>query len=149
PPAAPGKINGPVSWKPGKVGNALSFEGETFVDLGQRGIIDRAEPVSFGAWIYPTANDAMAVLSKIDDAQAFRGYDFLLEAGRPAVHIVHHWPENALKVIAKQPVTLNAWHHMLATWDGSGKAAGLTIYVDGCPQDLEVANDKLTETIKT
>ena len=60
--AAPGKITGPAAWKPGKAGNALAFVGETFVDLGQRGVFDRAEPVSFGAWIYPTSNEAMAVL---------------------------------------------------------------------------------------
>jgi hypothetical protein len=147
--AAPGKITGPAAWKPGKAGNALAFVGETFVDLGQRGVFDRAEPVSFGAWVFPTSNEAMAVLSKIDDAQAYRGYDFLLEGAKPAVHIVHRWPDNGLKVITKQPVPLNTWHHLLVTWDGSGKASGVTIYVDGRLQELDVSNDKLTETIKT
>lgn len=144
-----GKIHGPADWKPGKSGNALSFDGQTHVDLGERGGFERTDAVSFGAWVFPTSNDAVAILSKIDDAQAFRGFDLLLEGGKPAVHFVHHWPDNGLKVIARKPVPLNAWHHVLATWDGSGKAAGLTIYVDGQAQDLDVLNDKLSDTIKT
>lgn len=146
---ADGRIHGSVVRKPGKSGSALALEGETFVDLGQRGIFERTDSISFGAWVFPTSNDAIAVLSKIDDAQAFRGYDLLLEGARPAVHIVNHWPDNGLKVIAKKPVPLNAWHHLLVTWDGSGKAAGVSIYVDGRAQELEISNDKLSDTIKT
>ncbi len=144
-----GKVHGPAVWKPGKSGNALSFAGETYVELGERGGFDRTDAVSFGAWVFPTSNDAAAILSKIDDAQAFRGFDLLLEGGKPAVHLVHHWPDNGLKVIAKKPVALNAWHHVLATWDGSGKAAGVSIFVDGQPQELDISNDKLADTIKT
>ncbi|MBI3863402.1 MAG: DUF1553 domain-containing protein, partial [Planctomycetia bacterium] len=144
-----GKVQGPAVWKPGKTGNALAFEGQTHVDLGERGAFERTDAVSFGAWVFPTSNDAVAIVSKIDDAQAFRGFDLLLEGGKPAVHLVHHWPDNGLKVIAKKAVALNAWHHVLATWDGSGKAAGLAIYIDGQPQELEITNDKLADTIKT
>lgn len=147
--SANGKIHGIVVRKPGKSGSALAFDGETFVDLGQRGVFERTDSISFGAWVFPTSNDAIAVLSKIDDAQAFRGYDLLLEGAKPAVHIVNHWPDNGLKVIAKQPVSLNVWHHLLVTWDGSGKAAGVSIYVDGRAQELEISNDKLSDTIKT
>src|SRR5262249_17878081 len=41
------------------------------------------------------------------------------------------------------------WHHLLATWDGSSKAAGVKIYVDGRLQELEGASDKLSDTIKS
>jgi mono/diheme cytochrome c family protein len=147
--AAPGQVHGMATWKPGKSGNALSFEGTTFVDLGPRGVFDWHDAVSLGAWVFPTSNDAMAILSKIDDAQAYRGFDLLLEGGKPAVHLIHHWPDNGLKVIAKKPVSLMAWHHVLVTSDGSGKGAGVAIYVDGQPQELDITNDNLGDTIKT
>lgn len=146
---ATGQVHGPATRKPGKSGNALSFDGTTFVDLGQRGVFDLHDAVSFGAWVFPTSNEAMAILSKIDDAQAHRGYDLLLEGGKPAMHLIHHWPDNGLKVIAKKPVALNGWHHVLATYDGSGKGAGVTIYVDGQAQELDFTSDNLTGTIKT
>ena len=85
----------------------------------------------------------------MDDAQGNRGYDLIIEGGRPAVHMIHHWPDNALKVIAKQPMALNAWHHVLVTWNGDGKASGLKIYVDGEVQALEVTSDQLQDSIKT
>ena len=119
------------------------------MELGERGGFDRTDAVSFGAWVFPTSNEAMAILSKIDDPQAYRGFDLLLEGGKPAVHLVHHWPDNGLKVIAQKAVALDAWHHVLVTWDGSGKAAGVSIYVDGQPQELDINNDNLSETIKT
>jgi hypothetical protein len=146
---APGKVHGPAVWKPGKTGNALSCEGQSHVELGELGVFDRTDAVSFGAWVFPASNDAGAILSKMDDPQAFRGYDLLLEGGKPAVHLINRWPDNGLKVLAKKPVSLNAWHQVLVTWDGSGKAAGLTIYIDGQPQELEIASDKLADTIKT
>jgi len=147
--ATPGQVHGPATRKRGKSGNALSFDGKTFVDLGQRGAFDLHDAVSFGAWVFPTSNEAMAILSKIDDAQSYRGYDLLLEGAKPALHLVHHWPDNGLKIIARKPVTLHSWHHVLVTSDGSGKGAGVTIYVDGQPQELDITNDNLADTIKT
>ncbi len=38
---------------------------------------------------------------------------------------------------------------MFVTYDGSGKAAGVTIYMNGEPQPTDTAADSLRETIKT
>ncbi len=41
------------------------------------------------------------------------------------------------------------WQHVFVTYDGSSKAAGIKIYVDGEPWDWDIEQDQLTETIKT
>jgi hypothetical protein len=41
------------------------------------------------------------------------------------------------------------WTHVLATYDGSGKAAGVKIYINGQPQATDVAADALRNTIRT
>ena len=74
----------------------------------------------------------------MDDRAAYRGFDLLLSqprATRPAdqVHLVHHWPDNALKVTTSEPLPADAWSHVFVTYDGSGKAAGLKVYVNGRP----------------
>ena len=151
-PASPpvtGRVLGKAQWKPGKLGGALEFDGKTFVDCGQLGRFDKGNRVSFGAWIYPTAASPITVLSKMDDAQANRGYDLIIEGGRPAVHLIHRWPDDAVKVIAKQALPLNAWHHVLVTWDGAGPASGLKIFVNGEPQAVEVVADVLKSSIVT
>ncbi|HTI50032.1 MAG TPA: DUF1549 domain-containing protein, partial [Planctomycetaceae bacterium] len=148
-PARQGMIHGKPAWAPGKKGEALQLDGETFVDVGQAGAFDAGEQFSLAAWVFPTSKEAGAVLSKIDDAAAFRGYDLILEEGKVASHLIDAWPENGLKAITREPLKLNEWHHLVVTYDGTRHAAGVRIYVDGKPQPLEVAADKLTGTLLT
>ena len=90
------------------------------------------------------------MLSKIDEANAYRGYDVILEGGKVASHFSHHWPDQAFKVITKEPISLNEWHHIAVTYDGSRKASGVKIYVDGQPRAVDVTtNNSLSGTLHT
>ena len=56
------------------------------------------------------------------------------------MHIVNKWPDDALKVVAQdaaaaEPVVRTS----LVTYDGSAKAAGVKVYLDGEPQPTDVA----------
>ena len=145
-----GTIRGKVARAPGKLGNALDFDGNTFVDAGETGAFDSDQKFSIAAWIQPTSNEATTVLSKIDDANAFRGYDVIMEGGKVASHIVHHWPNSGFKVITKEPVSLNEWHHVVVTYDGTRKAAGMKVFVDGHSRPLDITtNNTLGGTLKT
>jgi len=146
-----GTVEGNAKWEAGKIGGALDFDGQTFVPLGEAGSVEHDGPFSFSAWVFLTSNEPSTVLSKMDEANAFRGYDLIIEQGRVATHIVHHWPDNGLKVIAKEPISLNAWHHVAVTYDGKAKGSGVAIYVDGKSQPTEITTDTLSgkDTIKT
>jgi hypothetical protein len=65
------------------------------------------------------------------------------------MHIINHWSDNALKVNTKMLVPTGQWVHVFATYDGSGRAAGVKLYVNGALQPVEVLADKLTQTIRT
>src|SRR5262249_31384476 len=41
------------------------------------------------------------------------------------------------------------WYHLFITYDGSGKAAGLKVYVNGRPESLQVTEDRLQNTLHT
>ncbi len=41
------------------------------------------------------------------------------------------------------------WHHVCVTYDGSSTAAGLTVYVDGSSEPLDIDTDTLTGSILT
>ena len=57
---------------------------------------------------------------------------------------------DALKPIrTKNSLPQRKWQHVMVTYDGSGKAAGISIYVGGQPQQVEVVHDQLTGSIKT
>jgi hypothetical protein len=135
---------------PGKLSGALDFDGNTFVEAGDVGSFDSHDKFSFAAWIRPTSNSVTTVLSKNDEDNAFRGYDLILEGAKVCSHFAHHWPDKAFKVVAKQPLSLNEWHHIAVTYDGSRRATGVKIYVDGKLQTQNATtNNMLDGTLKT
>jgi hypothetical protein len=127
------------------------FAGEVSFGSGT-GDFERTDKFSIGAWVKPERLDGpgMAVVAKMDDANSSRGYDLILaEGGKPEAHVIHAWPANAIRVIAKQPLTPGMRHHVFATYDGSSKVAGLNIYVDGVNVEVERTHDTLKDTAKT
>jgi hypothetical protein len=79
-------------------------------------------------------------------AQGLRPADHAEQGGR--THSSTPWPSNALKVTTKNPIPMNQWVHVFVTYDGSSKAAGAKIYVDGKLQELVTEVDALTGSIK-
>ncbi|MEO1996008.1 MAG: DUF1553 domain-containing protein, partial [Planctomycetaceae bacterium] len=140
-----GLIHGPLARAAGVSGSALEFHGATHVDAGQLGGFDRDDPFSLAAWFRTSARSAGAILSKMDDGNAFRGYDLLFINGKLECHLVHHWPDKAFKVVTKKTVSLNAWHHVVVTYDGTRQASGLRLFVDGKPQDVDVTTNNRLE----
>lgn len=149
-PSQPGTVQGRSQWTSGKQAGAMQFDGQTYVDLGGRGDFDGAAPFSISIWIYPDSSATMAVLSKMDEANSYRGYDLLLDGGnKPVCHLIHRWPDNAIKIVAQQPLSPQAWHHLVVAYDGSRKAEGVRMFVDGKRQPFDVASDSLKDTIST
>jgi hypothetical protein len=60
-------------------------------------------------------------------------------------------PEAAIRVAAEKPLPLdNAWKHIFFTYDGSGRASGVRIYVNGAQVATRVLKDNLSgSTIRT
>ena len=145
-----GTIKGKALRKPGRLGQALEFDGSNYVDAGQIGDFDNTDKFSISVWIHLTSNDIGTVLSKMDDDNAYRGYDLMIDGGKIAAHFVSHWPDNAFRIASKNPVSLNEWHHLVVTYDGSKRAQGVKLYVDGVAQELDVTtNNELAGSLKT
>lgn len=144
-------VQGNAKWTAGKVGGGFEFDGQTHLDLGEVAAFEHSDAFSVAYWVYPTSNEAITVVSKMDEPNAHRGYDVVIEQGKVAMHLIHHWPDDGLKVIAKEPLPLNQWRHVVIAYDGSSKAQGIKLYVDGQEKPLEASNDKLSgkATIKT
>jgi mono/diheme cytochrome c family protein len=128
----------------GPLGKALKLDGKSHVDFGSLVDFDRTDAFSYGAWVKLGGDGA--ILSKMEKGD-YRGFDLFFAGERFAAHLVHAWPGNALKVRTKDKFSKNQWLHVLASYDGSGKAAGLKLYVDGRARELEVEKDSLTGTI--
>jgi hypothetical protein len=142
-----------AAWQPGYVADkALQFRAGVSVEVPEAGDFERGQAFSYGAWVQLPAGRppaTAAVLARMDESDAYRGWDLWLENGKPAAHIIHKWPGDALKVVSGTPLRAGEWAHVFVTYDGSGKASGVSIYVNGRKQALDVHADALKGTIRT
>src|SRR5262249_6082280 len=119
---------------------------DNWVEGGSEFSPDRSDAFSWGGWLRPKGERG-AILSKMEGEASFRGLDFLYADGKLLVELIYQRTNNALRVRTKAEVPQDAWLHAFATYDGSDKAAGVKIYVDGQQQALEILQDNLTASI--
>jgi hypothetical protein len=139
-------ITGSVTVVPGMLGNAANFAGDGCIQFTNSADFERSEPFSFGAWIKATRMGC--VISKIHDANEMRGFDVALRKNKAIVNIVHRWNRNAIRVSTVSSIPSRQWQHLMVTYDGSSRAAGVSIYLDGKPQPVEINLDSLSGSIR-
>jgi Protein of unknown function (DUF1553)/Protein of unknown function (DUF1549)/Concanavalin A-like lectin/glucanases superfamily/Planctomycete cytochrome C len=129
--------------------NATTGTGQAF-ESADTGDFDKEHAFSFGAWIkVPKPKLNGSVMARMDDRSNYRGWDMWLDEGRVSTHLVHEWPSDALKVVSKAQIPAGVWTHVLVTYDGSARAAGVKIFLNGEPQEVEAKADGLKQTIRT
>ncbi|MBI1372589.1 MAG: DUF1553 domain-containing protein [Phycisphaera sp.] len=140
---------GDPQWVEAKNGRGLKLDGKAYVDLGNVGDFERTDGFSYGGWIYTDGPANGAPIARMDGGNDYRGYDMLLQNGMVTAHIINKWPTNAIKIKTKKKLTPKEWHHVMVTYDGSSKAAGVTVYVDGASWEWDIEQDRLSATIRT
>ena len=142
-----------LTWGSGYIGER-SFKSakDVPVELGDIGDYDKEQSFSYGAWIKSAdANAKGAIMARMEEKSgAYRGWDLLYEkGGRVSVHLVHKWPDDAIKVIAKGNLEPNKWAHVFATYDGSGKPAGVKFYINGKRVEHDVDRNTLKNSFRS
>lgn len=127
----------------GRLGKALKFDGKMHLDLGPLVSFDRTNTFSYGAWV--KLESGGAILSKMEKGPGYRGFDLYANDGRIEAHLANAFPDNAIKVKTKEQFN-GGWRHVLLTYDGSSKAAGAKIYVDGKLREVEAEKDQLKDS---
>lgn len=141
-----------TTWQAGPSGQPAALLDGRALELPGQADLEHNQPFSVSCWVNLPAVDSMyALVSKMDEGQAHRGWDVWVEGRRVGMHLIHSWPENALKVVAGDQLKANTWTLVTVTYDGSGTAAGVKIYYDGKLQTKpRVANNKFKkETTRT
>jgi len=133
----------------GLFGNAAQFDGDAALETGSKIDFERTDSFSYGAWMKLTSGSPACLISKNDDVNSLRGFDLMMRKGKAVVHLIHKWNSDAIQVMTKSSITTGRWQHVMVTYDGSGKASGINIYLDGKPQPLDIRYDDLRGTIKT
>ena len=138
-----------ILFEKGHAGKAFRTNNEVYVTSESTGdSLEFDQPFSYGCWIMPQGSGG-APFARMKDGDGHRGFDLFMNGDNPAAHIIHRWPDNAIKVSSKKPINQNRWSHVFATYNGSGKAAGFKLYIDGQLMETNTEADGLSDTIKT
>ncbi|MDG2185453.1 MAG: DUF1553 domain-containing protein [Mariniblastus sp.] len=134
-----------------RVGNvALQLNGGTHFRCDEAAPdLKHDQPFTLAAWIKSDGKSGGAVFSRMDVAQAYRGFDMWVQGRGIGTHIIHQWPGNAIKVISKDQLVPNQWQHVVISYDGGQKASGVKIYIDGKLSENNVEADGLKATIES
>jgi len=130
---------------PGKLGNAILFVGDTYVNGGDIAGFEFNQPFSLEAWIYFT-NDGYprTIMSRIDRTAQNRGFSFFTNDGYLTLYISSDESiGKTIYVYTNIQVGDAAFHHVVATYSGSGLASGIKLYIDGVQQSVGISADGL------
>ena len=152
-------VVGDPTFEPGQIGRAVSFDGDTEVSFGDVGSFDRTERVSVAAWVRPRGNLPIDLFQKLEANDRRRGYEWRFDdivlvgiqrwAARLTVTLASDSPKDAIQIRTRERLRLGDWCHIALTYDGSGKASGLFLYVDGKLFETDIVRDSLKGSIRT
>ena len=146
------KALGEVTWKAdGKIGPAPVMKTNGTFEIGDVGNYEKNQAFSYGAWVRAgKVGMSGGIIARMDEKGGYRGWDLWQNDRNYSVHIINTWPDNALKVSTRKPsVRPGVWQHVFVTYDGSGRAQGVKIYIDGVDTELKVDANALKGSIKT
>ncbi len=127
-------------------GKAMLLDGDTGPTFADVPAFRRCDPRSLAFWLrVPDHKPRATVLhtSRFTIESDAQGYQVMLEDGRLVWEIVHLLPGAAASLRTRERFPLGRWVHVGLTYDGSSRAAGLRIFLDGEPTDSEVLRDGL------
>ncbi len=132
---------------PGFSGNSLQFDGDNFLTLGEIADFNHYDRFSVSLWVnhkIKPIRDA-AIFARRNEEQYRQGYDCTLLTNRKiSVRLIHNVFNNKqIEVRTRNRLPSKGWHHLAVTYDGSGEARGVTIFLDGQKQAAEIVKDSL------
>ncbi len=136
---------------PGKAGQAVLCNGDDAISMGDFGAKRCHDPVSFAFWLRPGESYPRAVvLANTTSFDAnYCGYDLLLEDGKLRWSMMREFPGNAACIQTVEKLPLDQWTHVTVTYDGSSRAAGMRIDLNGKTAATTVVRDNLSRDFRT
>lgn len=135
---------------PAESGMALRMDGDTYLDFGDVGVFRKSQPFSVGIRVRIPKDLKEGVIFHKSDFERlynFRGYHLYLRDGRLEANLAYVAPSNAITRVSEIKAPVEKWIHLTMTYDGSSRAEGLRLYMDGQPLAMDTEIDQLTKDI--
>ncbi|HTM47325.1 MAG TPA: DUF1553 domain-containing protein [Bryobacteraceae bacterium] len=129
--------------RPGRVSMAGVFDGSRVVDAGLRAQFEIGDAFSVAAWIYADSTPDGSLLSVMNEGPKGKGYGIHLNQGRVHVNLTTVWESDAIRMESEQALAAGRWYHVTVAYNGSRRAEGMRVYVDGRRVAMRVESDNL------
>ena len=134
----------------GKQGSGLQFDGDVYVDFPGVGVFRKSDPFTIGMWVNIPKELKEGVIFHKSNAERlynFKGFHVYLKNNRLEIMMAHTAPSNAITKITQADVPRDTWIHLALRYDGSSKADGFHLYMNGQPEKMETLVDALDKDI--
>jgi len=141
-------VNGVVKPRSlGKVNQAVTFLGNKYVSTPN--FEDFRGQFSFGGWI-STNRGGGTILSQVDkETDCSHKVGLLKKSGTIEFQLFAGGPRSDKIVVKTEAeIALRKWQHFFITYDGSSKADGVKIYINGTQVKTVAVRDKLSRKIR-
>ncbi|MBX3252671.1 MAG: DUF1553 domain-containing protein [Chitinophagaceae bacterium] len=124
-------------------GQSILFDGDIWLTLDKTAMYNRTQPFSVGTWVnIPEELTSGVIFHRCFSTQLynFRGFSLGVTNNHFELKMAHTAPYNAIIEFSKKEVPKNKWIQLTVTYDGSSKAAGYKLFLNG--EELETVTDQ-------
>ncbi len=128
----------------------LQFAGDTWMDTKNVGKFDKDDPFTISLWVNVPKGLKEGVIFHQGVSTLlydFRGFHLYIKNGRLELTMAHTAPYNAIIKYTKQDIPRDNWVQVTVTYDGSGKAAGYNVFLNGNEMATTIDQDNLYKGI--
>jgi hypothetical protein len=131
-------------------GKSLTIRDYGAMAFGEKvGWFGRDDAFSVDFWIYPdTVYEESNIFTHCEDRRlGLKGYSLFVRDNRLQFIMAHSWPQNSIQVISKEALPVKSWSRVTLTYDGSSRADGVSLYLNGEKLATETEIDNLYKGI--
>jgi hypothetical protein len=148
------KVFGDIDSRPqlvdGRKGKALRFRGDAGIRFSHELEFERNQPFTISIWLkLLSEGESGPVFNKSNgEFEGYRGWLCKLNKdGTLSFQINHVWPANSIDIRTDQKLEVGQWTHLVMAYDGSSKASGVKVFVNGVVPPHQVITDNLNKSI--
>jgi hypothetical protein len=143
--SATGSANG-LPRVAGRRGRAIRCDGDQGVSIPNLLNSDRADSFTVDFWLRDVTRNPLPVVvaqRTFGTDVGYNGFDLMIADGVLEARLYRVWPGNAIGVRAVEPIKASEWQHIAIAYDGSSRAAGLKLYLNGRELPTAILRDKI------
>lgn len=130
-------------------GQGLLFDDKNELTLTELPGSTELDRFTLSAWI-KLGSESLADTPIATIGTRERGFEFRVTNGKLQARWTRFWPQQAAVVTSKIPlIAPNRWCHVAVTYDGSRRAEGMQIYLNGSPIEVVAEPTTLLKSVLT